>query len=51
VGGVVGVGLARGFSAVDFSVLIRIIIYWVLTVPIAAFTSILFFHLLSAIIL
>lgn len=47
VGGVVGVGLARGFSAVDFGVLIKIIIYWVLTVPIAAFTSIFFFQLLK----
>ncbi len=46
VGGVVGVGLARGFSAVDFGVLIKIIIYWVLTVPIAAFTSIFLFQLM-----
>ena len=51
VGGVVGVGLARGFSAVDFGVLLRIIVYWVLTVPIAAFTSIVFFNLLSAMFL
>ncbi|GAB6161518.1 inorganic phosphate transporter [Desulfothermus naphthae] len=47
VGGVVGVGMARGFSAVDFGVLIKIIIYWVLTVPIAAFTSIFIFQLLK----
>lgn len=47
VGGVVGVGLARGFSAVDFRVLGRIVAYWVLTVPIAAFTSITFFILLK----
>lgn len=46
VGGVVGVGIARGFSAVDFGVLIKIVIYWVLTVPIAAFTSILIFQLM-----
>jgi len=46
VGGVVGVGLARGFSAVDFGVLMKIVIYWVLTVPIAAFTSILIFQIL-----
>ncbi len=46
VGGVVGVGVARGFSAVDFGVLIKIIIYWVLTVPIAAFTSIFIFQFL-----
>jgi len=47
VGGVVGVGLARGFGAVDFGVLIKIIIYWILTVPIAAFTSIFIFQLLK----
>ncbi len=47
VGGVVGVGLARGFAAVDFRVLGKIVVYWVLTVPIAAFTSILFFMLLQ----
>ena len=46
VGAVVGVGLARGFSAVDFGVLGRIVIYWLLTVPIAAFTSIVIFQLL-----
>ena len=46
VGAVTGVGLARGFKAVDFGVLGRIVVYWVLTVPIAAFTSILIFQLL-----
>ncbi len=51
VGGVIGVGLARGFSAVDFGVLFRIVIYWVLTIPIAAFTSIILFNILSAIFL
>lgn len=51
VGGVIGVGLARGFSAVDFSVLIRIVLYWILTVPIAAFTSIIFYHILRWIFL
>jgi PiT family inorganic phosphate transporter len=47
VGGVVGVGLARGFSAVDFRVLFRIVAYWVATVPISALTSIIFFVLLK----
>lgn len=46
VGGVVGVGLARGFAAVDFRVLGKIVVYWLLTVPIAAFTSIIIFQLL-----
>ncbi|NDV20417.1 phosphate permease [Pseudodesulfovibrio sp. JC047] len=47
VGGVVGVGLARGFQAVDFRVLFRIVAYWVATVPIAALTSIVIFVLLK----
>ncbi len=41
VGGVLGVGLARGLEAVNFSVIFRIMLYWVLTVPMAAFTSML----------
>lgn len=47
VGAVVGVGLARGFSAVNFKILGRIVLYWVLTVPIAALTSIIIFSLLK----
>jgi inorganic phosphate transporter, PiT family len=46
VGAVTGVGLARGFSAVNFGVLLRIMGYWVLTVPIAAFTCIVIFQIL-----
>ncbi len=46
VGSVVGVGLARGFAAVDFRVLGKIVIYWLLTVPVSAFTSIIIFQLL-----
>ena len=46
VGAVVGVGLARGFSSVDFRVLLRILLYWVLTVPIAAFSCIVIFQIL-----
>ncbi|WP_027183561.1 inorganic phosphate transporter [Desulfovibrio inopinatus] len=47
VGSVVGVGIARGFGAVDFRVLGKIVVYWVITVPIAALTSILFFQILK----
>jgi PiT family inorganic phosphate transporter len=39
VGAVVGVGLARGFGAVDFRVFGKILLYWALTLPIAAFSS------------
>jgi len=38
VGGVMGVGLARGFEAVNFGIIFKIMLYWVLTVPVAAFT-------------
>jgi PiT family inorganic phosphate transporter len=51
VGAVVGVGLARGFKAVDFRVLLRIVTYWILTLPIAAVTSIVLFVVLKAIFL
>ena len=43
VGGVMGVGLARGLEAVDFSIIFRIMLYWVLTVPAAAVTSMIAF--------
>ncbi len=45
VGGVMGVGLARGLEAVNFRIVIKIMIYWVLTVPAAAVTSMLLFKL------
>jgi inorganic phosphate transporter, PiT family len=51
VGAVVGVGLARGFQAVDFGVLGRIVIYWLITVPVAALTSIVIFLFLEWIFL
>jgi len=40
VGAVIGVGLARGLEAVDLRVIKKIIISWLLTLPIAAFTCI-----------
>jgi PiT family inorganic phosphate transporter len=39
VGGVMGVGLARGIEAVNFRIVLQIMLYWVLTVPAAALTS------------
>ena len=50
VGGVMGVGIARGIEAVNFSIVIKIMIYWVLTVPAAAITSIIIFKILQLII-
>jgi len=46
VGGVMGVGLARGLEAVNFRVIFQIMIYWVLTVPAAALTSMLVFKII-----
>ena len=43
VGGVMGVGLARGIEAVNFAVIFKIMVYWVLTVPAAAITSMIVF--------
>jgi PiT family inorganic phosphate transporter len=47
VGGVIGVGLARGLEAVNFRIIFQIILYWVLTVPVAAITSIVIFKILK----
>ncbi len=46
VGAVVGVGLARGFDAVDFGVVKNIVISWLVTLPIAAGISAIIFKLL-----
>jgi len=50
VGGVMGVGMARGIEAVNFSIIFKIIVYWVLTVPVAAITSIVIFKILQLVI-
>ncbi|OQY60249.1 MAG: phosphate permease [Desulfobacteraceae bacterium 4572_88] len=47
VGGVMGVGLARGMEAVNFRVVTEIMIYWILTVPAAAVTSMILFKILN----
>ena len=39
VGAVVGVGLARGLEAIDLRIIKKIIITWIVTVPIAALTA------------
>jgi inorganic phosphate transporter, PiT family len=46
VGGVMGVGLARGLEAVNFRVIFQIMIYWVLTVPAAAITSMIVYKII-----
>jgi PiT family inorganic phosphate transporter len=47
VGGVMGVGLARGIEAVNFRIILQIIVYWILTVPAAALTSVVLFKVLE----
>ncbi len=46
VGGVMGVGIARGMEAVNFRIVLQIMVYWVLTVPAAALTSMLLFWII-----
>ncbi|KGM43826.1 phosphate permease [Alkalispirochaeta odontotermitis] len=50
VGGVLGVGLAGGIEAVNFGIVFRIMLYWVLTVPAAAVTSMAIFKILRLVI-
>jgi PiT family inorganic phosphate transporter len=50
VGAVIGVGLARGLEAVDLSVIKKIVVSWLLTIPIAAATSAVIFICLRAIV-
>jgi PiT family inorganic phosphate transporter len=47
VGGVLGVGLACGLEAVNFGIIYKIMLYWVLTVPAAAVTSMVIFKILQ----
>jgi PiT family inorganic phosphate transporter len=47
VGGILGVGLARGMEAVNFNIVFKIMVYWILTVPAAALTSMAIFKILQ----
>jgi len=51
VGAVIGVGLARGLEAIDLSVIKKIVVSWLITLPIAAVTSMGLFFLLTTIFL
>jgi PiT family inorganic phosphate transporter len=44
-----GVGLARGIEAVNFRIVLQIMLYWVLTVPMAAATSMIIIAILRLI--
>jgi len=49
VGSVIGVGLARGIEAVNFRIVGQIMLYWFITVPIAAITSMVIYKILCLI--
>ena len=49
VGAVIGVGLARGVGAIDLRVIGGIVVSWVVTLPVGAFLSMLFFFILKGI--
>jgi inorganic phosphate transporter, PiT family len=50
VGAVMGVGMARGFAAIDLNVIKRIFASWVITIPISAVFAAIFYTVLCAII-
>ena len=50
VGAVLGVGMARGFSAIDLRVVGRIFLSWIVTIPAGAILSIIFFFFLRLIL-
>ncbi|MBE9551704.1 MAG: inorganic phosphate transporter [Proteobacteria bacterium] len=49
VGSVIGVGLAKGIEAVNFRIVFKIVLYWIITVPAAAVTSIVIYKILDMI--
>ncbi|MFV2067312.1 MAG: inorganic phosphate transporter [Pirellulales bacterium] len=50
VGAVLGVGLARGFGALNFAVMRDIVASWIITIPAGAGLSVLFYLILKSII-
>jgi len=49
VGAVIGVGLARGMAAVDFRVVFKICLYWIITLPVSVLSSMVIFKILEAV--
>jgi PiT family inorganic phosphate transporter len=50
VGAILGVGMARGISAIDLAVVGRIFVSWVITIPIGGILAIIFFYILKTIL-
>ncbi|HEY5624726.1 MAG TPA: inorganic phosphate transporter [Gammaproteobacteria bacterium] len=46
VGAVLGVGMARGITAIDLGVVARIFVSWIVTIPAGAILAIVFFYIL-----
>jgi PiT family inorganic phosphate transporter len=46
VGAILGVGMARGMTAINLTVVGRIFVSWIVTIPAGAALSITFFYLL-----
>lgn len=46
VGAILGVGIARGLTAINLKVIYKIITSWIITLPIGAFLSIVFFFII-----
>jgi len=51
IGSVMGVGFARGIAAIDFGIIRRIFVSWMLTLPISAISSILIYVALKGVLL
>jgi len=51
VGAVIGVGLARGLEAIDLGIIKKIVVSWIVTLPVAAATSVGLFLMLTIIFL
>ena len=49
VGAVMGVGLARGFAALDLRVIASIFLSWIVTLPVGAFLAAAFYFMLKGI--
>jgi PiT family inorganic phosphate transporter len=49
VGAILGIGLARGIAAIDLRVVGNIFMSWVITLPVGAFLSIIFFYFLKGV--
>jgi len=43
------VGLARGMAAVDFRVVFKICLYWIITLPVSVLSSMVIFKILEAV--